>query len=95
LSTSVAGSWVARYSQRRVVGLDDLDLVLALDLARQAQADAAAAGDHHALDRPVAAAQRAQHAADVLGGGQHEDLVAGLDARVPSQSCGPALRSWR
>jgi hypothetical protein len=44
---------VARYSQRGG-WLDDLDLVLALQLARQAQADLAAAGQHHAAHRPVA-----------------------------------------
>ena len=46
------------------VGLDQLDLVAVLQLARQAQAHLAAAGDHHALDRPVHAAQGARaHAA--------------------------------
>ena len=63
------------------VGLDHLQLQLLLHLARQAQADLAAAGHHQPLHGPVALAQRAQHGADVLGGGEHEDFVAGLDAR--------------
>jgi hypothetical protein len=66
---------------------------LAVDLARQPQAHLAAAGDHHPAHRPVHLAQRAQHRADVLGGRQHEDLVAGLDAGGPSRSV--SALSWR
>jgi Zn-dependent alcohol dehydrogenase len=67
------------------LGLDDLHLAMPGQFARQPQAHLAAAGDHHAAHRLVDVAQRRQHAADVRGGGKHEDLVAGLDAGVAVQ----------
>jgi len=63
------------------VGLDHLHAVAADQLAREPQPHLAAAGDHHPAHRLVAPGQRVEHAADVLRRREHEDLVAGLNAR--------------
>ena len=75
----------------RRVALDELDLVVGLECARQAQADVAAAGEQHALHRLVRLAQLAHHLADVLAGGDEEDFVVGLDDGGPLGDDRPAL----
>ena len=71
------------------VALDDLDLVVLFELLRKTQPDVAAAGDHDAPHRFLALAHLAHHQADVLGGGEEEHLVAGLDHGVALRAQAP------
>ena len=56
---------------------------MALERAREAKPNVAAAGQQHALHGLVHIAQLAHHLADVLAGGDEEDLVVGLDDGGP------------
>ena len=64
------------------VALDELHLVLVLEIAREPEADVAAAGDHHAARRRLLAAHLLHDDADVLARRQEEHLVAVLDDGV-------------
>ncbi len=61
-----------------LVGLDDLDLVAPLGGGGQSCPDVSTPGDQDALGGAVEPAQLAQDLADVAGGRQAKDLVAGL-----------------
>ena len=83
------GSSVASCSQRAWLRSTSLIWYVAAgldELPRKPQPDAAAAGDHHALDGAVDPPGRSGAAPtaplQVLARRQHEHLVAGLDARV-------------
>ena len=61
--------------------LDDLDGALPRQAARQAQAHAAAAHNHHAAHGLVGAADGAQHLVRLLAGDQHEHFVSRTHTR--------------
>ncbi len=63
----------------RLVVVDDLDVVLALDARRETPADVAAPRDHDFLDRAFHAAQFAHHGRNVLLAREKEHFVARLD----------------
>ena len=62
---------------------DQLDLVALFERPGNTQANVAAPGHHDALDRLHHPPQLGQNRPDVLGGGEDEHLVTGLDDRVP------------
>jgi len=62
-----------------VVTLDELHLVVRLERLGEAEADVAAAGDHHPLHRILCLAHLAHHQTDVLASGEEKYLVAVLD----------------
>ena len=67
------------------VGLDQLEAqlgVAALDLAREEQADIAAAADHQPVAQPLLEAERREGAVDVRRLDDEVDLVAGQDLVV-------------
>ncbi len=67
---------------RFAVALDELHLVLVLELAREPEADVAAARDDHAPRRRLLAPHLLHDHADVLARRQEEHLVAVLDHRL-------------
>ena len=77
---------------------DHLDLVAFFEALGDSQADVAATGDHDALDWRGHPPQLAHDRADVLGRGEQEHLVAGLDngiacrehRLVAAENCGDA-----
>ena len=61
------------------IELDELDLIVVLERLGQTFADVAATHDHYALGWLVHTAHLFQHAADILLGGDEEDLIAFFD----------------
>jgi hypothetical protein len=64
------------------VRFDELDLALALERLRDAQADVATPGNHHPTYRLERAAQLPHDHANVFLGGQQEDFVTLFDDRL-------------